>query len=139
MDERLARLEQALEELRAENRQLRRDLTGLQERLASEEAAAVVDQVAETETSIRRRLKGRWIYALLIACIVVAPVVLLTVRHKNAFLTTAVGAVNALIVYFIGPGAVRLLAEGLLRAIPGVLLGQTARITVDSMRKKKAR
>ncbi|HWI52969.1 MAG TPA: hypothetical protein VNT01_12595 [Symbiobacteriaceae bacterium] len=139
MEERLARLEQALEELRAENGLLRRDLTELQERLANEEAAAVVDQVAETETAIRRRIKGRWIYAVLIASIVVAPVVLLTLRHTNAFVSTGVGALNALILYFIGPGAVRLLAEGLLRAIPGVLLGQTARITVDSMRKKKAR
>lgn len=139
MDERLARLEQALEELRAENRQLRRDLTELQERLVNEEAAAVVDQVAETDTAIRRRIRGRWIYAILITCIVVAPVALLTLWHTNAFISTGIGAINALIIYFIGPGAVRLLAEGLLRAIPGILLGQTARITVDSMRKKKAR
>lgn len=139
MDERLTKLEQALEDLREENRQLRRDLDDLRERLIQNEVAAVSDQVHETETAIRRPFRGRWTYIILIACAVVVPVVALTVWHTNALWSTVIGAINALVVYFVGPGAVRLLAEGLLRAIPGVLLGQTARITVDTMRKKKAR
>ena len=139
MDERLTRLEQALEELRAENRQLRRDLSELQERLIQGEVAAVADQVEANDTAIRRRFRGRWTWVILIACIVVVPVFALTIWHQNALVSTVIGAVNALVVYFVGPGAVRLLIEGLLRAIPGVVLGQTARITVDNMRKRKAR
>lgn len=146
VDERLARLEQALEELRAENRQLRRDLTELQDRLTeSETAAAAAEAETEVETAEaveaaeRQRVKGRWGYVALIAGLVAVPILALTIWHANTFWSAVIGAVNALIVYFIGPGAVRLLVEGLLRAIPGVLLGQTARITVDNMRKKKAR
>ena len=139
MEERLARLEQALDQLRTENGQLRQDLAEVRERLIQREAAAVAEGVHQTETAIRGRFKSRWTYVILIACIVVVPVVALTIWHANPVTSTAIGALNALIVYFIGPGAVRLLAEGLLRAIPGILLGQTARITVDTMRKKKAR
>ncbi|HWI63506.1 MAG TPA: hypothetical protein VNT75_16840 [Symbiobacteriaceae bacterium] len=139
MDERLTRLEQALEELRAENQALRRDISELQERLIQGEAAAVADQVEANDTAIRRRFRGRWTWVILVASIVVVPVLALTIWHQNAVVSTVIGAVNALVVYFIGPGAVRLLIEGLLRAIPGVVLGQTARITVDNMRKRKAR
>jgi cation transport ATPase len=145
VDERLARLEQALEELRAENRELRRDLTELQERLtqtemAATEAEADTAETAESaEATARQRAKGRWGYFALVSGLVAVPILAWTIWHANTFWSAVIGAVNALIVYFIGPGAVRLLAEGLLRAIPGVLLGQTARITVDSMRKKKAR
>ncbi|HYF93518.1 MAG TPA: hypothetical protein VD969_14995 [Symbiobacteriaceae bacterium] len=139
MEDRIAKLEQALVELRAENGQLRQDLADLRERLIHSEAAAVAENVRETDTAIRKRFKGRWTYIVLIASIVVVPVIALTIWHQTPLVSTVIGALNALVVYFIGPGAVRLLAEGLLRAIPGVLLGQTARITVDSMRKKKAR
>lgn len=138
MDERIARLEQALEELRAENRELRRDLTALQERLSQDETAAA-EVEADAESNAQKRFKARWGYVALISGLVAVPVLAWTIWHANTFWSAVIGAVNALIVYFIGPGAVRLLAEGLLRAIPGVLLGQTARITVDSMRKKKAR
>jgi len=139
VEDRIAKLEQALVELRAENGQLRQDLADLRERLIHSEAAAVAENVRETDTAIRKRFKGRWTYIVLIASIVVVPVIALTIWHQTPLVSTVIGALNALVVYFIGPGAVRLLAEGLLRAIPGVLLGQTARITVDSMRKKKAR
>lgn len=139
MDERLTQLEQAIEELRTENRQLRRDLSELQERLIQGEVAAVADQCEANDTAIRRRFRGRWTWVILVASIVVVPVLALTIWHQNAVVSTVIGAVNALVVYFIGPGAVRLLIEGLLRAIPGVVLGQTARITVDNMRKRKAR
>lgn len=139
MEDRLARLEQALEDLRSENGELRQELADLRERLIQSEAAAVADEVHETDNAIRRRFKGRWSVVILIASIVVVPILALTIWHANAVVSTAIGALNALVVYFIGPGAVRLLVEGLLRAIPGVLLGQTARITVDNMRKKKAR
>lgn len=139
MDERLARLEQAIAELRAENELLRRDLTDMRERLLQSETAAGAEPVQETNTALRGRSRSRWTWVVLGSCIVVVPILAVTLWHQSPVVSTGIGAVNALVVYFIGPGAIRLLIEGLLRAIPGVVLGQTARITVDNMRKRKAR
>lgn len=152
MKEQLAQLEQAIEEIRLENRQLRVELAELRERLAANVQANTAADVAEDsaqpdgeapespkwEVKVKRRSWGRWSVVILSVCVIVVPFAVLG-SHLNAFWTTVLGALNALIVYFIGPGAIKLLAEGLLRAIPGILLGQTARITVDSMRKKRAR
>jgi hypothetical protein len=135
VEERLARLEEALEEFRAENRELRFQLNEL--RAQVKQAADALPPVTESQESPRWRT--RWAVALLIFFIVVVPVVALTLGHVNAFWSTVIGTLNAMFVYFIGPGAIRLLAEGLLRAIPGILLGQSARIAVDKMRGKKAR
>lgn len=139
MDARLARLEQSLDELKAENRQLRGELEELRGRVCQPEPESEADK-AEQESQSRSRQRGRWTAALiLLAGLIAVPTLVLTIWHPNAFWSTVVTSVNALLVYFIGPGAVRLLVEGLLRAIPGVVLGQTARITVDNMRRKRAR
>jgi hypothetical protein len=142
VDERLARLEQAVQDLRDENQQLRRDMALLQERLeAPSQTAASAESADDTCASAdeRRWFKSRWAYIGLVCGLIAVPILTLVFWRGSGAWSAVIGAVNALIVYFIGPGAIRLLAEGLLRAIPGVLLGQTARITLDNMRKKKAR
>jgi len=138
VDERLARLEKALEELKAENRELRAEMKALRDRLIEETADNIVEN-ASAATPVRSKFRGRWTAIIALVCLVVVTVTVFTVWHPNAFWSTVVASVNALVVYFVGPGAVKLLVEGLLRAIPAVLLGQTTRIAVDNMRKKKAR
>lgn len=143
MNDRLTRLEKALEELRAENRELRAELQELRSQLPGAEAeeateASLKAAAHEAQNRGRSIWRNRWSIIILGLCLVVVPI-LLWKSHLSTFWTTVVSAVNAIIVYFVGPGAIRLLIEGLVRAIPGVLLGQTARITVDSMRKKRIR
>jgi O-antigen ligase len=139
VNDRLARLEQELAELKAENRRLRGDLDHLRDEVIAHMTAQLTVEAAASDAAVRTRLKGRWWYIILTTAVIVLPVVLLTILHANAFWSTVIGALNAIFVYMIGPAAVRLLAEGLIRAIPGVLLGQTARITLDKVRRKRAR
>jgi|GEM_PF-6485230 len=134
MHDRLARLEKAMEELRAENRELRADVQEIRERIYRESGINV-----GVTTPSRRRILMRWAVPLVSIVLVVVPVVVLTLNHATAFWSTVIGALNALFVYFVGPGAIRLLAEGLVRAVPGIVLGQTTRLAVDSMRRKKAK
>jgi hypothetical protein len=138
VEERLAQLERALEELRVQNQQLRSELNDLRERFELDSAAETTDS-AETEgpATRRRRIWARWYVIAGIIFVVALPMVLTKLGHMDAISSTAIGFINAVVVYFIGPGAIRLLAEGLVRAIPGVLLGQTTRIAVDNMRKKR--
>jgi hypothetical protein len=138
VEERVARLEQALEEIRAENRQLRTELEELRAQVTLEEADA--SEAAAADTSARRSFWTRTLVIILSIFVVGVPVLLTTAGHIDAIWSAAIGFVNALVVYLIGPGAIRLLAEGLVRAIPGVLLGHTTRIAFDNIRnKKKAR
>jgi hypothetical protein len=133
VEERLTRLEEALEHLREENRQLREELEllrALVERDTVSAAALVTPEAG-------RRSRLLWLVLSLVG--IVLPVVALTIWHWNAFWSTLLGAAQALLVYFLGPSAMRLMAEGLVRAIPGVLLGQTTRIALDNMRKRRER
>lgn len=87
----------------------------------------------------RSRVRGRYSVAFLILGLILVPVALITIGHLNAFWSTVVASLNAVIFYFVGPSAYHLLVEGLIRAIPGILLGQTARVTVDKMRNRRSR
>lgn len=141
MEERLAQLERALEELQVQNQQLRSELNDLRERFDAEIAAdSTAPAEPEAPATRRRRIWARWYVIAGIIFVVALPMVLTKLGHMSAVSSAAIGFLNAVVVYLIGPGAIRLLAEGLLRAIPGVLLGQTTRIAVDNMRnKRKAR
>lgn len=134
MEDRLVRLEEALEELRVENRELRQELNELRAQVS--QTAPVPAPITE-EAEATRWWRSRWGVAVLAAVIVIVPMVALTVGHVSAFWTTVIGTVNAFFIYLIGPGLVRLLAEGLIRAIPTVLLGQSARLYLDKRRFKK--
>jgi lipopolysaccharide export LptBFGC system permease protein LptF len=146
VEDRLTSLEQAMVELREENRQLRQELAELRVQVQQSAAAPGTDTAAElaaastaTPHSARRWWSAKWPVVALFVFIVAVPVAFSSLGHLNAFWSTFIGTLNALFVYFIGPGAVRLLVEGLVRAIPGVALGQTTRIFVDKMRARRAR
>lgn len=137
MEQRLERLEQAISELQTENRRLRTELEELRTQLEREvEPDAGIDSVIASAPA-RRKFWSRWPGVVLIILIVVLPVVTLSFWHVNAFWSTFIGTLNGLFLYIIGPGIWRLLMEGLFRAIPGVLLGQSARLAVDRFRAKK--
>lgn len=145
MEQRVARLEQAMTELLQENRQLRAELEVLraqvQQSIAAPSAETSAQQAAGagTTTAARRWWSSRWSLLALGLIVVVVPVLAFSLGHVNAFWSTIIGSLNALFFYFVGPGAVRLLIEGLVRAIPGIALGQTTRIFVDKMRARRAR
>jgi hypothetical protein len=134
VEERLDRLEQAIIALRMENQQLRTEVGSLKRKIY-----AAAEQQAEVADLEPPRFKSRWAFVGLSVLVVALPVVALTVWNMNAFWSTTIGAVNGILLYLIGPGILRLLIEGLFRAIPGVLFGQATRIAVDKYRQRKAR
>lgn len=142
MAERLKRMEQSLlqltvenrqllEQLLNENRQLREQLNALEAKMRPPTPAEVAARVAPppAEMSTRR------VVLSVIASVALVPVLAYTVLHMNAVQSTAVTAVNALLLYFLGPVAWRLLMEGVIRAIPAVLFGQATRIAIEKWRK----
>lgn len=134
MEERLKRLEEAVEELRSENAELRRQVQDLREQTAD-----LRMYEALPPATAQRRFWAKWSVVVLVAALITVPILAYTYGHINAFWSTAIGALNGLVLYIVGPGAWRLLIEGLFRAIPAVLFGQAARVAVDTYRKKRAR
>ncbi len=133
MEDRLAKVEQALAELREENRRLRQELEELKNRQIRPDGSEP-DHLTPTQ----RKMWRRWSVVVLVLSLVVVPVLLLTVWHTNAFWTTTISAANALVVYFLGTGGLRLLVEGAIRAVPAILLGQTTRIAVERFRNRRS-
>lgn len=131
MDDRLARVEAALDELRLQNQQLQLEVQELRGQLAN-------GVVADTAPSLARG-RARWTPLFLVLGLVVIPVIILTLWNVNAFWSATVGAVNGILFYLVGPKAIQLFIEGLFRAIPGIVLGQTTRIAVDTVRQRKTR
>lgn len=129
MEKRMIRLEQALDELRADNRELRDEVRQLHIRLAAAEGP-----LSAGGANGRSWLRARWSVIGLVVSLAVVPVVALSVLHMNAYQSTTIAALNAFLLYLVGPSAWRLLAEGLLRAIPAVLFGQATRIAIDKVR-----
>lgn len=129
MEKRLTRLEQALEELRAENRALRDEVRQLRIRLA-----ASGEPAPAAATGGRSWRRAKWSVIGLVLSLVLVPVVALSVLHMNAFQSTTIAAMNAVLLYLVGPSAWRLLAEGLVRAIPAVLFGHATRIAIEKWR-----
>lgn len=134
MEERLTRLEEAVEELRSENAELRRQMRDL-----CEQNADLRMYESLPPPTAQRRFWARWSVVVLVAALIAVPILAYTYGHTNAFWSTAIGALNGLVLYIVGPGAWRLLTEGLFRAIPAILFGQAARVAVDNYRKKRAR
>lgn len=132
VEQRIARLEAALEELRQENRKLREDLQELRLQLADQQE---LDPAVPMH--MQRKVPARWSVVALAVALVAVPVLAFSVWHTSALWSTTIGAVNGLILYMVGPGVWRLLMEGLFRAIPGVLFGQAARVAVDKYRQKR--
>ncbi|HEY3364538.1 MAG TPA: hypothetical protein VGK74_05755 [Symbiobacteriaceae bacterium] len=142
MEDRLAKVEQALKELQLENRQLRSDVKALRMAVRARESAAPHagdHAIAPAEVVRQTRLRSRYSVAFLVLGLILVPLLAITVGHLNAFWSSVIGAINGIILYFVGPGAYHLLIEGLIRAIPGILLGQTARVTLDKMRNRRSR
>lgn len=133
METRLAKLEAALEELRAENCSLREELQNLKLQMSDAKAS---DTSAQPEEP--RKPSARWSVIVLALTLIAVPILAFTVWHTNAFWSTTIGALNGLILYIVGPSVWRLLIEGLFRAIPGVLFGQAARVAVDKYRQRRA-
>lgn len=134
MEERLARLEGALEELRLESQQLRAQIQELRQQV---DEMRVYDTAAPP--AAQRRFWARWSVVALVAALVAVPAVAFSVWHTNAFWSTTIAAVNGILLYIVGPGVWRLLIEGLFRAIPAVLFGQAARVAVENYRRRKAK
>jgi hypothetical protein len=144
VEERLKRMEESLlqltvenrkllEQLLSENRQLREQFAALEAKMRpptpAEVAAQVAPPPAEDKTPTHR------VALSVIASVALVPVLAYTVLHMNALQSTAMTAVSALLTYFLGPVAWRLLMEGLMRAIPTVLFGQATRIAMNKWRK----
>lgn len=134
MKERLERLETAVTELKQENKELREQLQAIAARLAEVDPAMAV--AVETASPGTQR-KAKWAVIGLVVSLVVMPVLAFTVGHLNGWWSTVLGALNAVILYLVGPGVYHLLIEGLVRAIPAVLLGQTTRVAIDKVRRKR--
>ena len=137
MGGRLARLEKAVAQLQAENEELRQRVAELAARLPNEE---ILDPVESATPSGRwkAQMRRRW-PLVAVALTIAVPLVALTVWHLDAFWSTAIGFLNGLLLYYIGPKAWALLIEGLFRAIPGVLFGQATRIALDRFRARRHR
>jgi hypothetical protein len=131
LEERLARLEHAVAELRTENMQLREQLR----LLGAKPEAGVPSEAASDALPAPRRARARWSVVALVASLILMPFLALTGLHMNAFQSTAVTALNAILLYVVGPAAWRLMIEGLVRAIPAVLFGQATRIAIEKWRK----
>jgi hypothetical protein len=147
VEERLKRMEEALlqltvenrkllEQLLSENRQLREQFGALEAQMRpptpAEVAAEVLPSPVEAKTAKHR------VALSVITSVALVPVLAYTVLHMNAVQSMAMTAVNALLallLYFLGPVAGRLLMEGLMRAIPTVLFGQATRLAIDKWRK----
>jgi hypothetical protein len=124
---------QLLEQLLNENRQLREQLDALEAKMRPPTPAEVAAEVAPP--AVDPKMSTHRVVLSVIASIALVPVLAYTVLHMNAVQSTAVTAVNALLLYFLGPVAWRLLMEGLMRAIPAVLFGQATRIAMEKWRK----
>lgn len=141
MEERVNRLEQSLADLQRENRELREQLAALRGEMNRSRVESATRQEVGGLLGLpwRDRAWARWSVIALVIALVGVPVLAFTFGHVSAFWSTVIGAVNGVVLYLVGPGAMRLLIEGLFRAIPAVLFGQAARVAVDTYRRKKAR
>lgn len=147
MEERLAQVEKAIEQLQLENERLKQDVAALQDReehwrqeLEDLAGRLPVESTPDDSTTPSGRWKGqmrrRW-PLVAVALTIAVPLVALSVWHLDAFWSTAIAFLNGILLYYIGPRAWALLIEGLFRAIPGVLFGQATRIAVDKYRTRR--
>jgi hypothetical protein len=131
-------LRAAIRALREEEQQLRSEAASLRADL--EEVRHQADLPLHPPAVSGTRWSGsRLLLALGLIALLGAPILALSFWHLNALQSTVLTAVNAFLIYLFGPGIVRLLLEGFVRAIPGVLLGQTVRIAVDKFRNRWTR
>lgn len=138
MEERLARLEKAVAQLQAENQCLKLHVADLAARLPAEEAPEDGVESATLKGRWKQQIRRRW-PLVAVALTIAVPLVALTVWHLDAFWSTAIGFLNGVLLYYLGPKAWALLVEGLFRAIPGVLFGQATRIALDKFRSRRHR
>lgn len=127
MEDRVAGLEQAVADLQQENARLREELVELR-------ALITVGEPGRPRST--RTFRARWSVLVLAVALVAVPAFAYSTLH-NGLVSTLIGALNGLILFIVGPGAWRLLIEGVFRAIPAVLFGQATRIAWEQYRNKR--